>query len=317
MIDKRFTTPDDNGRVYIDADGNPHTFVYDEYEFHPSNVWDHYNTVFIFHYPCWDGLFAAEAYHTAYGDDTLFLAANYNAAKDHEQIRGDIELCRGKEVVVADFSFNLETTQRLIDMSTSFVCYDHHNGVDDAVKELIQFENKMCGFAQVMSELGLTSEWTPIIDAMDRYDFTDERHKEMILTHRQGLDEHRMEFMSFPLHPEAVYESGLVIAEYNDRQREHHMHNAEILSIDGRRVPVVECTVYALVSQMLHNMAVIWDGVAVAYHWSRRENAYKYSVRSTDDSAGEFARSFGGNGHDNAAGFLTKEHLRDTYAPVK
>lgn len=80
--------------------------------------------VCIYHSPCTDGFGAAYACWTKFGNEVEYLPGIY--AHNQEDEAYWLEKVRDKHVVVGDFSFPRELTEKLHAAAASFVVLDHH-----------------------------------------------------------------------------------------------------------------------------------------------------------------------------------------------
>lgn len=90
--------------------------------------------VCVYHEPCSDGFTAAWAVYKRYGEAVEFLPGC------HEKNKGSFdywaEKLAGKHVMVCDFSFGREMTEKLAALSASYVVLDHHKTTMDALGDL-------------------------------------------------------------------------------------------------------------------------------------------------------------------------------------
>jgi oligoribonuclease NrnB/cAMP/cGMP phosphodiesterase (DHH superfamily) len=79
------------------------------------------NPLVIYHANCTDGFGAAYAAWAKLGDDAEYLPMHYNQKLDPSKVQYE-----DRDVYVLDFSFDRETTERLLDAASQFIWLDHH-----------------------------------------------------------------------------------------------------------------------------------------------------------------------------------------------
>ncbi len=96
---------------------------------------------------------------------------------------------------------------------------------------------------------------------------------------------------------------GNAINRYRKQMIEQGKRAAEIGTIAGFQVPVVNCP-RAIVSELLGELA---EGQPFAAGYSDKGLRRSWSLRSSQDGedVAAIAQKFGGGGHKNAAGFVT------------
>lgn len=95
----------------------------------PSNI-----DVCIAHSPCTDGFTAAWAVYRKYGRGVEFLQGCHEKGKDDAEFW--LTKVAGKHVVVCDFSFSRELTERLHTAAASFTVLDHHASAQKELGDL-------------------------------------------------------------------------------------------------------------------------------------------------------------------------------------
>ena len=88
----------------------------------------------LYHSGCDDGFGAAYVFWKHFNKQQLnFVPVSYPATLSDQQIEG----FRDQDVVVVDFCFDVETTDKLYDVATSLVILDHHS--DPAFSNMVRF----------------------------------------------------------------------------------------------------------------------------------------------------------------------------------
>lgn len=103
----------------------------------------------------------------------------------------------------------------------------------------------------------------------------------------------------------SAMEQGKAIERYKNQLVQQIIKNRFITFIGDYRVPVVNCPV--LMSEVGHALAELNEGPFGAYYFDRRDGFVQWGARSIGDfDVSEVAKTFGGGGHKNAAGWQRK-----------
>mgnify|MGYP000004502918 FL=1 len=258
----------------------------------------------IYHGGCVDGLVAAWAARLKFADAA--------AAEDVEcvpaQYGSEPPDVTGRDVVIVDFSYPRDALVRMADAARSIIVLDHHKTARDALEGLpfcvFDMERSGAGLAWDILHPGKPRPW--IVDYAEdrdlwRWKLPDSRDVNAWL-------------QSIPLTLDAV---GDTVAAGRDAA----LHAGRAVSVAQRRyietaktgarfamvgsfgpVPVVNAGVYCN-SEVVGELAV---GHPFAAAWVECSNGtVLYSLRSPPDGVdvGAIAKTFGGGGHRNAAGF--------------
>jgi oligoribonuclease NrnB/cAMP/cGMP phosphodiesterase (DHH superfamily) len=90
--------------------------------------------VVLYHANCHDGFTAAWIAHNRYGDYPLYVGCSY----DNNTL--DREVLRDKDVLVVDFSFSADETEKLSEIVRSMVILDHHASAERNLVKLPKFD---------------------------------------------------------------------------------------------------------------------------------------------------------------------------------
>jgi uncharacterized protein len=253
----------------------------------------------------------------------------------HKHLDGDIEVVagvfghpppdvRGRDVLIVDFSYARATLVELKSKAQSLYVFDHHKSAESDLEGL-----DFCFFDMERSGAGLAWDLLPSVYD-DRVaprprpwliDYVEDRD-----LWRFALPESRAvndAIMVVP-HELAAFDAlslrdladlaaegraiGKKVGAYADA-----VAGAGVRLVDGvfgfDAVPIVNAP-HVMVSDLL---ALVLDrtGSPIAIAWAQRADGfYSYSIRSRGDvDASELARSHGGGGHRNAAGFRATRQL--------
>ena len=260
------------------------------------------NPLVIFHANCPDGIAAAWAAWTVYGDLATYLPASYGDAPppvvDDEG--------EPRDVLIVDFSYPRDALVKLHGEAKSLLVLDHHKTAREACEGLpfcvFDMDRSGAGLAWDVLRPGEPRPW--VIDYTEDRDLW--RHK-LPDTHavnawlRAGLRtiDGIQRASTAPLEV-AVYLGAKVLAE----QRvyiEQTKARASLAVLAGHLVPVVECGRHCA-SEIVGELS---EGHPFAASWQVRDGVTHYELRSRDGGldVSVIAKRFGGGGHRNAAGF--------------
>ncbi|HEX2171367.1 MAG TPA: DHHA1 domain-containing protein [Dehalococcoidia bacterium] len=210
----------------------------------------------------------------------------------------------GQAVIIADFAYPLEVLRRLARSARSLVVLDHHKTVEADVVGQPEFEARFD-----LNKSGAVLAW--------EYAFPD-RPVPALLQHIQDGDLWRWELprsrevsvalSSYPfdfrvwqgLDVEQLRQDGEAILRYQTQQIQRLIERASTVELAGHRVPILNAPVWQ--SELGNQLA---QGQPFAVLWYQLGDERVYSLRSTDEGVdvGALAKSLGGGGHRNAAGF--------------
>lgn len=266
------------------------------------------NVLCIYHGNCADGFGAAwSMHHNMPKANIEFWPAKY------EDGESDIPNVRGRIVYMLDFSYKRNVMNYMLQESETFCLLDHHKS---AVEELKGIDDPRSGRINLdMNRSGAMMAWDY---------FSKGAKPPRLIEHIQDRDLWRFKLpgtreiqaalFSYPYDldvwdtlmitdPERLREEGVSI------ERKHFKDIAEwlpvctrLMMIGGHTVPVANMP-YTQASDAGHILA---KGQPFAATYFDTPKGRKFSLRSQEDGmdVSEIARSYGGGGHKNAAGFL-------------
>lgn len=267
----------------------------------------------IYHAFCADGFGAAWVVRKFFGSDQVdFHAASYG--QDPPDVAG-------RDVVMVDFSYKRPVIDTMRANSSSILILDHHKTAQDDLRGLPtpddQYFRENMGVSALfdMERSGAGLAWDyfypnakrpALIDRIEdrdlwRFAFPDTRAVQAnVFSYPYDFDVWD-KLMEEPL--SALRVAGEAI------ERKHHKDVAELVGASKRRmiigghdVPVANLP-YTLTSDAGHLMA---QGEPFAACYIDTPKGRTFSLRSTDAGldVSEIAKSYGGGGHRNAAGFI-------------
>lgn len=260
----------------------------------------------IYHGHCPDGFTAAWAAAEHLQSDFELHAGQYGKAPP-------LDLARGKNVLVVDFSYPREQCEELRSVANSIRIFDHHKTAESALAGLdyAMFDMERSGAGITWDELH-ASERPWVVDYVEdrdlwRFDLPDSRAVSLFVRCCPHDLARWSEMAALPLG--AVLEQ----ARGCERYLEHYVQDAAgrswVSTLFGNRCAVVNLT-YTGVSDVLHEL-LTRHGVDVALGWHvSPSRSIACSLRSTVAvDCSEIARAFGGGGHATASGFVLPSML--------
>lgn len=260
----------------------------------------------IYHAGCRDGFCAAWVARKALSANEPEFFAGYYGQEPPD--------CVGRDVVLVDFSYPLESMRAVISAANSVLVLDHHKTAQAALETLSLNppSNTRVVFDMARSGAGLAwDEWFPGIPRHYLVAYVEDRD---LWKHNLLYSKSVNAFIStLPFTFEAWDEApDLAIAVKSGRVVEAKVaqyvlevsKNAMLTMFEGYQVPVV-CAPQTDISELLH--ALCQNEVFALGWWQRADGLFQYSLRSQGDfDVSVLAKRYGGGGHKNAAGFQSK-----------
>ena len=269
----------------------------------------------IYHRGCADGFGAAWAVQRALGDQVEFHPGIYGAPPPN---------VTGRDVIMVDFSYKRSVAEELCRAATSVLVLDHHKTAAAELEGLEQWAAAQPVTATVtvhidIGKSGAVLAWEhfhpgqPIprllqhVQERDLWRFALPGTREILAC----VFSHPFDFDCWDrLAEEIERDPAAIRAEGAAIERKHHRDIAELLgtttrpmTIGGYRVPIANLP-YTLASDAGHALCRGDGGPPFAGIYYDRPGGRTFSLRSSGDfDVSAIARSYGGGGHKNAAGF--------------
>lgn len=267
-----------------------------------------------------DGFSAAFAAWMKFGDNTAYIPMSYGY-KELPEFEADAE------IYVLDFSFSMDTMVALHKRQQFFVVLDHHKTVfEDLEKWLEKYPETDTSFLLLDNEhSGAVLAWNyffPDIEVPWMFLYVEDRDLGRIFR-GEGMDSSKEINTALQHYDKDFYRWDRLVKEIENKTEflvyvelgrkllrqqklavDDIMENASIGYFLGHEVPVVRTEHFQ--SEVGHGMCQ-WGYPFSVTHITVDEGE-RYSLRSEggfDVSA--LAKSMGGGGHKNAAGFVSKE----------
>lgn len=261
----------------------------------------------IYHANCSDGFGAAWSTWMHYGDDnTEYLPAAYDGTPD-EQFW--IEKVRGRKVLVFDFCFPRELTEKLHAEAEYFQVIDHHKTAQENMDGLdyctFDLDHSGARLAWEALHATPTPELVKYVEDADllRYALQDSKQINTYINARPRKFDVWFELCQNLETREGRIKAavdGAWMLRYEGNLVKEIIEKQEVWEIMGYEVPVVNTTCFQ--NQAVGKMA---RGNHFAASYFVRGGVAVWSLRSGKDGVdvGEVGRYFGGGGHPTSAGF--------------
>lgn len=267
--------------------------------------------VVIYHADCTDGFGAAYSAWKCLGN-----RAEYHACK-HGTPPPNV---KGKNVVILDFSFNNETTKKMIESASQLLVIDHHKS---AMVELHDIPNTKFD----MTKSGAMLAWEffhpgkeppkfiRYIQDRDLWKWELDYSKEF----SAAFDMVPFEFEEFEkFEDDSVFDDavkrGSYILAYSKTVVKKVCDKAQPRKFDGKEVLVVNASHW--MSEIGARLAPDCD-FALVWYWDHESKHTKVSLRAFHEAVdvAEVAKKFAGGGHRKAAGFQLPagKHIEDIF----
>jgi hypothetical protein len=262
------------------------------------NVHPEKPTLVVYHANCPDGFCAAWVASKSLPAGTEFYAAHYG---------GELPDFTDRNVMFLDWCPKLHQMP-LLEVARSVVCLDHH------ITSKLEAEKLGGTFDITKSGAMLTWEhFNPGIPAPDIVKYVQDRDLwkwdlEYSKGYSAALSTYPYEFGAWDkfnaLTTSEVLVIGAAITRYQDKLVESHVKHARLQQVCGHEVLVANATV--LFSEI--GEALAKNMPFGATYFDRADGKRQWSLRSRGDGGlhvGDLAKTMGGGGHPNAAGFET------------
>lgn len=296
-------------------------------------------TLVLYHANCIDGLASASIVNYFYENESLdqpkFIACRYN-----EKLSINFT---DEKILVVDFSFDEETTKRMIlETSGNLLIIDHHatsleklDKIDSIYKV---FDNKYCGAVLTWKYFFPTIKIPEILYYINDYDLwnidSKRKWKEMniLISYLLASETKKISFMSDFLRDvynnskkiEKLVKRGEIYSEYINSIVEKNLNSVRLVCIadpldETSKILLAIVNLTNFVNETADKILQTTPKIdAVITYTSFIEPAGRAqlscSVRTKDYPAHLFAEKFGGGGHPQASGFRCYE--RFPFVPI-
>jgi oligoribonuclease NrnB/cAMP/cGMP phosphodiesterase (DHH superfamily) len=275
----------------------------------------------LFHAGCYDGYTSAWVAANALGGEDAVEMKPIQYKREEKTLEG-LQIA-GREVYVVDFSFDKATVLDMAALADKMVVLDHHKTAQEALESIVGHDemlNLTVEFDMDRSGAGMTWDFfhdfprpllVDLVEDRDIWKWELENSEELnawIMSHDFDFETWDKMHRDLSFEPEKPLQEAGAIIRFRDRAVKALVSNAESIVIKGHKVPAVNSAVFQ--SEVGHALMEEKPGRPFACVWFYKRGQYIYSLRSTDDAedVGAIAKSLGGGGHRNAAGFVRDAH---------
>ena len=268
------------------------------------------DTICIYHRDA-DGCAAAAVIKMAHPNQNIeFFSAQYGEAAPN---------CKGKHVIIVDFSYPLDILSDIESMSNSLVVYDHHKSAQNELEHLdyAHFDMSKSGATLVWSTFFAGDEiplFLQYVEDRDLWKFQLKDSKACSVGLQSILlNVHEYETFINQNSVDSFIIAGKTILSYQEVQIDKILaQDIQTITIAGYEIPCINHTDAFTLSEVCGRLSKEKPFAACYFD---EGNKRIFSLRSRDDGVdvSEIAKKYGGGGHRQAAGFwITKP----TIAPL-
>lgn len=258
------------------------------------------NPVVLYHAHCADGFCAAWLIHRQNLGAT-FIAINYGEPVP--------EVCKGRDVLVVDFSFSRSVLGDLVDMAKNVVVLDHHKTAEAELKDLdwprlgIRFDMEKSGARLTLEYIrpqGIKNWLVDFTEDRDLWRWKIPRSQAVNAAIGSYMKDFDVWDKMYAVGWCDLVAPGEAILRDQAQKVASGVRASWMISLCGYKVPCVNAT--ASISETVGAMS---EGQPFAVGFFENATHRIYSLRSTESGVdvSEIAAKFGGGGHKHAAGF--------------
>ena len=271
--------------------------------------------VIIYHANCTDGFGAAYSAWKRLG----------NRAEYHACMHGDTPPdIKGKNVAILDFSFDNETTKKMVESAESLIVIDHHKSAMVELHDVTETKFDMAKSGAMLAweffHPGIEPpKFISYIQDRDLWTWELPYSREF----SAAYDMVPFEFEEFEkFEDDSVFDDavkrGSYILAYSKTVVKKICEKAIFRDWDGKKVGIVNASHW--MSEIGNRLAPHCD-FAVIWYFDHEAQKTKASLRAFHDNVdvSEIAKAFGGGGHPKSSGFILdkSKHIDDIFHPPK
>jgi len=267
----------------------------------------------IYHHPCLDGFTSAWAAKQALGNTAEYIPGSYGND-------GELPDVDGRVVYLLDFSYPLDVMLTLASRASKVIVLDHHLSAQKDLEPLL--DNGTIEGEFDMNRSGAMMTWDyffPDREAPDFISYVQDRDlwlKELPLCEEVNLAMFSYTYTfdnwdRISVTPISdLQQEGFAIHRKHMKDVHELIEQVQYMTICGfENVPTVNAN-YFFGSDLCGLLSETCP--FAAYYWINSEGEYVFGMRSCKDferavDVSVIAKSFGGGGHANAAGFRIKD----------
>lgn len=295
--------------------------------------------VLIYHDDCDDGFAAAWAVHKKWGDAVTYAPCNYGRPIPDSVLNREWRDEDQQDLLIADFSFPPDQCEKLVELGNRVLMLDHHKTAKESLSGLhsihrptidnvgrcfdrmagtwresvlVEFDMGRSG-ARMTWDFAFPGEETPelilAVEDRDLWRF-DRPDTKLVSMYLRSLDRDFAQWDAaaalYSDNPARFLGEAQAIKRFYDQRVKAICETASIQDFHGHKgVPVTYACPYDFVSDTCHTLLAMYPEAPFAVAVIQNQSGITYSLRSDDGrfDVSEIAKSNGGGGHRNAAGF--------------
>ena len=277
-----------------------------------GNAMDRVDTV-IYHTSCNDGFCAAWLCHRHWPEAT-YISVQYG------QPVPDFDYINGKNVIIADFSYERDVAYDLWRRANALIILDHHKTAREELRGL-----SFCVFDMNKSGARLTFEYLKEIgyehgDPHWLVDYTEDND-----LWRHSLPDSReisTAISSYPREfevwdeiatrsPHSIAIEGIAIQRYRNVIIESHLRYVRVVTIDGYQAYLVQCTTSDIGSDLADCLLKKDPNISIVIIATDTFDGVVYRLRGNGTiDVSKIAEAYGGGGHKSSAAFKLPDFCR-------
>lgn len=254
------------------------------------------NTIVIYHANCLDGFGAAYAAWLVFDDCADYIPATYGS---------EPPAVHGKDVYILDFSYPREVLVQMEKDAKSLIVLDHHKTAEKDLEGL--------SFARFnMNKSGCIMAWEYFINSKPPKLLLHIQDRDLWKFEIDGTSEITTAMYSLVpfdfihwnvANPDDLYYRGRDLLMVQERDVKQALDRKHTITIDGQ-IGLACNAMPKLSSDLGHALATESGTFGLVYYFDGRSDKWCFSLRSNGDyDVSKIAKSYGGGGHKNAAGF--------------
>ncbi len=264
-------------------------------------------TYVLYHAHCTDGFGAAYAAWKIYGSKAIYLPVKYNNPMP--------KLKKKSQVYIVDFSYSRQELLDLADEMHEVIVLDHHKTAEedlgsiepsDAPNLSITFDLEKSGAVLAWEYFHPNDEIPPLIlhiQDKDLWRFDLKDTKKVIAS----LLSYDMDFKLWDkFNLDNLITEGEAILRYQNLTVDKLCRNMRMTKVGGHMVPTVNSGV--LQSEIGNRLCELYPESPFSMVYFDSNDKTRYSLRSIGEfDVSAVARTYGGGGHKNAAGYMMRD----------
>lgn len=281
-----------------------------------------YDVVLLVHGSCPDGLASAWLLLRKFAGAYVHFAHERNFTKDTRMPK-----LTNKHVIIADFSYDVETLRRISTIASKLTILDHHDTARDWCENArafadVTFDMTKCAAELCADMVGYHPWWLQHIRDRDLWLWEHPRSKEFgAALFEFGLKLTTLDMFA-SMQPADVYDIGATAIAHEQWALERIGRNAQLCTVGTHQARLVVASTFSseLGNYMLENFE---EPIAIVARYDLRTRTHFVSLRSRKPehpdhvNVARICERFGGGGHPCAAGWPSPDLSMLTWVDPK